>query len=33
MTMTKGSARKSKESFVLDNSIAMAWSADDKTDE
>jgi hypothetical protein len=32
MAKAKGSARKSKEGFVLDNSIVMAWSFDDETD-
>jgi hypothetical protein len=33
MAKAKGSARKSKGSFVLDNSIVMAWSFEDETDE
>ena len=33
MAKAKGSARKSKEGFVLDNSIVMAWSFEDETDE
>ncbi len=33
MAKAKGSARKLKEGFVLDNSIVMAWSFEDETDE
>jgi predicted nucleic acid-binding protein len=33
MAKAKGSARKSKEGFVLDNSIVLAWSFEDETDE
>jgi predicted nucleic acid-binding protein len=33
MAKAKGSARKSREGFVLDNSIVMAWSFEDETDE
>ena len=33
MAKAKGSAGKFKEGFVLDNSIVMAWSFEDETDE
>jgi predicted nucleic acid-binding protein len=33
MAKARGSARKLKEGFVLDNSIVMAWSFQDETDE
>ena len=33
MAKARGSVRKSKEGFVLDNSIVMAWSFEDETDE
>jgi predicted nucleic acid-binding protein len=33
MAKVKGSTRKPKEGFVLDNSIVMAWSFEDETDE
>jgi predicted nucleic acid-binding protein len=33
MANAKGSARKPKEGFVLDNSIVMAWGFEDETDE
>lgn len=33
MAKAKGNARKSREGFVLDNSIVMVWSFEDETDE
>ena len=33
MVKAKGNARKSREGFVLDHSMVMAWSFEDETDE
>ncbi len=33
MGKARGSTRKLKAGFVLDNSIVMAWSFEDETDE
>jgi predicted nucleic acid-binding protein len=33
MAKAKGTARKPKEGFVLDNSIVMAWSFEDETND
>jgi hypothetical protein len=33
MAKAKGRASKPKNEFVLDNSIVMAWSFEDETDE